>query len=273
MTQPDHAPIGELRGQAYVELLEPLWSYLVVSEEPVPGEVIFTFGCGDLRVPQRAANLQLDGWASRVLVSGGAGGRTAQLFGASEAEVFARHLRWLGVPSAAIVAEDRAGNTGENVRFGMRALARAGVRARRALLVAKPFCMRRCAATFRLWHPRVETICCPPAGQMPDFAEGTRPAFAARLVAELERLERYPRLGYIAPEPRPVPRRVTRAAAEVRRLLGTVGVGRILRVGGVAEGLGQVAPVPPAGAGAGLSGAARPPEPPARRPWRRAAAG
>jgi len=63
VTQPDHAPIGELRGQAYVELLEPLWSYLAVSEEPVPGEVIFTFGCGDLRVPQRAANLQLDGWA------------------------------------------------------------------------------------------------------------------------------------------------------------------------------------------------------------------
>ena len=139
MTQPDHAPIGELRGQAYVELLEPLWSYLAVSEEPVPGEVIFTF---------------------RLRPSTGRD-----------------HL----LPASGPDARFRRGHT-------------AGLRR-------------------------------PPGGRA-------------------ERLERYPRLGYIAPEPRPVPRRVTRAAAEVHRLLGTVGVGRVLRVGGVAAGLGQLAPVP-----------------------------
>jgi hypothetical protein len=217
------APIGELRGQAYVELLGPIWSYLAVSETPAPADVVFTFGCGDLHVPRRAANLQLDGWAPRVLVSGGTGRRAGALFGTSEATVFARHLRWLGVPSAAIVGEDRASNTGENVTLGMRALERAGVRVRRALLVAKPFGMRRCAATFRLRHPRVETVCCPPQGELLDFVEGTRPAFAARLLAELDRLDRYPRLGFIAGESHPVPRRVAEAAAEVRRLLSLAG--------------------------------------------------
>jgi DUF218 domain len=221
-----HAPVDELRGQAYVDLLEPIWSYLVVSDAPVPADAVFAFGCGDLRVPQRAANLQLDGWAPHVLVSGGVGRRTGELFGDCEAVVFVRHLRWLGVPSTAIVREDRASNTGENVALGMRALDRAGVRVGRALLVAKPFVMRRCAATFRLRHPLVETVCCPPQAPMLDFVEGTRPAFAARLLAELDRLERYPRLGYIAGEPRPVPRPVAEAATEVRRLLDLSGAGR-----------------------------------------------
>jgi hypothetical protein len=220
VTAPARAPIDELRGPAYVELLAPLWSYLVVAEAPSPGDVVFAFGCGNLRVPQRAANLQLDGWAPRVLVSGGAGRRAVELFGRSEAAVFARHLRWLGVPEAAIVSEDRAANTGENVTFGMRALERAGVRVERALLVAKPFGMRRCAATFRLRYPRVRTVCCPPPGPMLEFVEGTRRAFAARLLAELDRLDRYPRLGYIAGEPSLPPRSVAEAAAEVRRLLG-----------------------------------------------------
>src|SRR6266511_452935 len=165
VTELDHAPIAELAGRDYVALLEPLWSYLTVSDAPVPGEVIFAFGCGNLRVPQRAANLQLDGWAPHVLVTGGVGRRTAELFGASEAAVFARHLRWLGVAASAIVTEDRAGNTGENVTLGMRALRRRGVEVRRALLVAKPVCTRRCASTLRLRHPRVETVCCPCRGR------------------------------------------------------------------------------------------------------------
>jgi hypothetical protein len=220
VTAPGDSPAGGPWGEAYVELLAPIWSYLVVSQPPVEADVVFAFGCGSLLVPQRAANLHLDGWAPTVLVSGAAGRRARELFDATEAAVFARHLRWLGVPDAAIVSEDRAANTGENVALGMLALEREGIAVRRALLVAKPFGMRRCAATFRLRHPRVETVCCPPAGALPQFVERARPAFAARLLAELERLALYPALGYIAAEPHPLPPAVTEAAAEVRRRLG-----------------------------------------------------
>jgi hypothetical protein len=244
VTAAAHTAIAELSGQAYAELLEPLWSYLAIRDAPLAGEAVFAFGCGDLRVPQRAANLHLDGWAPRVLVSGGTGRRSAELFGASEAAVFARHLRWLGVPPSAIVTEELASNTGENVSLGMRALRHAGVDVRRALLVAKPFGMRRCAATFRLRHPGVETVCCPPRGPMLDFVEGTRSRFAARLVAELERLERYPVLGYIARQPRPTPRRVTEAAAEIRRLLGTAAAEGEGRGGAVAGELDHCLPAP-----------------------------
>jgi hypothetical protein len=219
VTAPGTAPAGGPWGEGYVDLLAPIWSYLAVSQPPVEADVVFVFGCGSLLVPQRAANLHLDGWAPTVLVTGTAGRLAQELYGATEASVFARRLRWLGVAEAAIVSEDRAANTGENVTLGMLALERAGVAVRRALLVAKPSGMRRCAATFRLRHPRVETICCPPQGELPQFVERPRPAFAARLLAELDRLAHYPALGFTAPEPRPLPAAVAAAAAEVRRLL------------------------------------------------------
>ena len=152
MTALDHTPAAELRGHAFVELREPLWSYLAVSEQPRPADVVFS-------------------------------------------------------------------------ALGVRALRLAGIGVRRALLVAKPFSMRRCAATFRLRHLEVEPVCCPPQAPMPDFVERSRPAFAARLVAELERLEGYALLGYIARQPRPIPRRVTEAASEIRRLLATASGG------------------------------------------------
>jgi hypothetical protein len=217
---PGTAPAGGPWGDGYVELLAPIWSYLAVSQPPVEADVVFAFGCGSLLVPQRAANLHLDGWAPTVLVTGTAGRQARELYGASEASVFGRRLRWLGVPEAAIVSEDGAANTGENVALGMLALERAGIAVRRALLVAKPFGMRRCAATFRLRHPRVETVCCPPQGELPQFVERPRSAFAATLLAELDRLASYPALGFIAPEPRPLPAVVAAAAADVRRLLG-----------------------------------------------------
>lgn len=220
MTEGSLRSIGELRGEDYVELLSPIWSYLAVSQAPVEADVVFAFGCANLTVPQRAANLVLDGLAPHVLVSGGVGRRAGELYGATEAAVYSRHLEWLGVPPEAVVAEDQAANTGENVTLGMRALGRHGIGVRRALLVAKPFGMRRCAATFRLRHPAVETVCCPPAGGMLDFAERSRPAFAARLLAELDRLDTYPALGFIAAEP-PPPVAVVEAAEEVRSLLGS----------------------------------------------------
>ena len=175
--RPVGEPRGDLRGEAYVALLAPIWSYLSVRQAPVDADVVFAFGCANLSVPQPAANLMLDGLAPHVLVSGGVGRRAGELYGSSETAVFSRHLEWLGVPPEAVVAEDRAANTGENVTLGMGALARRGIGVRRALLVA------------------------------------------SRLLAELDRLDSYAALGFIAPEP-PPPVAVAEAAAGVRRLLG-----------------------------------------------------
>ena len=188
----------------------PLWNYLAVSDAPVRADVIFVFGSQALAVPARAAELYRAGHAPIVLASGRYGRMTRDVFDQPEALVFRDRLLRDGVPREAVVTETEAGNTLQNVLFGLAALRRKRVAVGSALLVAKPFVMRRCAATFVRQAPEVRVRCCPPRIDLMRSMDREPASFAARLVAELERLERYAAAGDIAPQAIPEP---VRAAA------------------------------------------------------------
>lgn len=198
-------------------LLQPVWDYLAVSAEPRRADVVFVFGSADFAVPDTAARLFHEGHAPRVLVSGSFGRLTRDVFDKPEAHVFLDRLVARGVPAEAIIAEPAAASTLENVRFGMAALAARGLRPRSALLVAKGFAMRRCVATFARQHPEVRVRPCRPEASLAAAFDRSLPAFAARLVAELERLERYAAKGDI--EPQAVPGGVKAAARDITAAL------------------------------------------------------
>ncbi len=209
--------IESLDVDEYERLLRPIWAYLCPSEPPAQSDVIFVFGSRGLEVPRRAAQLFAAGWAPRVLVSGRAGPMTEHVFDRPEALVFKDELVRRGVPASAVVTEVDAGNTLENVRFGMTVLEAAGHGPRSALLVAKAFAMRRCLATFAGQHPGVRVRGCPPGGSLLEHLDRSRADFAARLVAELRRLDVYGAAGDIAPCA--IPPAVRAAARETARFL------------------------------------------------------
>ncbi len=206
-----------LNETAYQALLAPIWHFLAQTQDPAPSDVIFVFGSRDLGVARRGAELYTAGLASRVLVTGLLGPMTERVFDKPEALVFADELTRLGVPDHAITTEVRAGNTLENVRFGMTALQAAGQTPRSALLVAKVFVMRRCLATFARQHPEVDVRGCPPAGSLATQRDRSRVAFAARLVGELRRLDEYGANGDI--EPQEIPETIREAARVVVALV------------------------------------------------------
>ena len=109
-----------------MQLAAPVWDYLAVVEPPARADVIFVFGSQALAVPARAAGLYRAGHAPVVLVSGGYGRMTREVFDKPEALVFRDRLLGDGVPAAAIVTETEAGNTLENVRYGLAELCRRG---------------------------------------------------------------------------------------------------------------------------------------------------
>ncbi len=209
--------IDNLEAEAYTRLLQPIWNYLCLTQAPAPSDVIFVFGSRGLEVPRRAAQLYAAGWAPRVLVSGRAGPMTEHVFDKPEALVFKDELVGRGVPDSAITTEVDARNTLENVRFGMTVLEAAGRAPRSALLVAKAFAMRRCLATFARQRPGVAVRGCPPAGSLIEHLDRSRAAFAARLVAEVRRLDAYGAAGDI--EPCAVPPAARAASREIARLL------------------------------------------------------
>lgn len=194
----------------FEQVVGPLWNYLALADEPARADVIFVFGSQALAVPERAAELYRAGHAPVVLASGGYGRMTRGVFDRPEALVFRDRLVREGVPPAAVVTETEAGNTLQNVVFGLAALRRQRIAAASALLVAKPFAMRRCAATFARQAPDVRVRCCPPRTGLLRSVDRPPAAFAARLAAELQRLERYAAAGDVAPQTVPEP---VRAAA------------------------------------------------------------
>lgn len=197
-----------------------LWDYLLVAQPPAPADVIFVFGSQDLAMPDRAAELYRGGHAPAILATGGFGRMTRGVFDRPEALVFRDRLIEAGVPETAIVTETEAGNTLENVRFGLAALRRAGCPARSALLVAKGFVTRRAVATFAAQAPEVRVRACPPTPRLSEAMDRPAEAFAARLVAELDRLDRYGARGDI--EPQRIPPAVRAAARQIREPGGGV---------------------------------------------------
>ena len=205
------------------QLVGPLWDYLAIADPPARADVIFVFGSQTLAVPAHAAELYRAGYAPVVLVSGHYGRMTRDRFDQPEALVFRDRLVRDGVPPGAIVTETAAGNTLENVQFGLAALRRLAVRVGSALLVAKPFVMRRCAATFARQAPGVRVRCCPPATDLTRSVDRAPAAFASRLAAELDRLDRYAAAGDVAKQTAPATvreaaRRIARAGSKDGRL-------------------------------------------------------
>jgi len=256
----------------YAHVLEPIWTYLARTDDPLKSDVIFVFGSLDLEVPRRAAELYTAGFAPRVLVSGHRSGRgrrpdafdlgclspdettspsimaevlprslesldgkvagfgvmldahqgppnvtTSKVLDKPEALVFKDELVTLGVPNSAITTEVRAGNTLENVQFGMSALRSVGQTPHSVLLVAKGFAMRRCVATFARQYPEVHVLSCPPLGSLATQRDRPLAMFVVRLLSELRRLDEYGAAGDI--EPQVIPASVREAARRANSLV------------------------------------------------------
>lgn len=209
--------LDQLHDAKYEGLLTVVWDFLAPSAPARASDVIFVFGGIDLAVPGYAAVLYHAQIAPWVLLTGNAGALTASVFDGREADVFKEVLLSADVPDRAIVSEREATNTGRNVSLGMAAMADRGISVSSVVAVAKPFITRRCLATFELQFPGVQVIPCPPPGRILGFLDRSRQDFAARLLAELERLDDYAEQGFLVRQP--VPQPVLDAASELRTLL------------------------------------------------------
>jgi hypothetical protein len=106
-------PDGEVGLEAQ-RLARILWDYLRIGAPLERAEAIVAFGGHDLRVAEWAAQLWLEGWAPRLVVSGGLGYHTGKIWNEPEAHKFRRIALEKGVSPDAILVEDQSRNSGEN---------------------------------------------------------------------------------------------------------------------------------------------------------------
>lgn len=182
-----------------------VWDYHHMHHGLAPSDVILVQGSHDLRVAERGAELYLEGFAPRVVMSGGLGNLTQGMWDEPEAVKFARVARERGVPEEAILLESRSTNTGENVRFTRELLEGLGLQPRSFILVQKPYMERRTYATFKQNWPDVDAVVTSPQIRFEDYANDEIPMERVIhiMVGDLQRIRIYPERGFQIPQPIP----------------------------------------------------------------------
>lgn len=178
-----------------------LWGYMRMNMPLQKADAIFVLCSWDLRVAEYAAQLFLKGYGDWVIVSGGSGRYSKGAFVKPEAEVFVDVIIAAGVPKEKIIIENKATNTGENVRFTYDLLNKLGLEFNSLLLVQKPFMERRTYATFKKQWPgsTVRITITSPTVDFEDYITGAfeNKEFVIRnMVNDMRKIQEYPKLGF-----------------------------------------------------------------------------
>jgi uncharacterized SAM-binding protein YcdF (DUF218 family) len=183
-------------------LAETLWNYHRLNHDLTHADAIFVLCSHDTAVARRGAELFLAGWAPLLIVSGGLGAITRQLWQVPEADQFAAIAIGMGVPADRILIENHSTNTGENVLFTRQLLADRGIDPQRFILVQKPYMERRSYATFKRHWPEKEVVVTSPQVSFDEYLDGysnralSPDDVIAIMVGDLQRIRLYPAKGF-----------------------------------------------------------------------------
>lgn len=197
----------------YLPHLQVLWDYLQLHEPPRTADVIVGFGNFNTNIARRAAQLYLDGFAPKILFTGGLGRNTEGLLTEPEAVRFGQVARELGVPEQDILLEDRSTNTAENIRFTRALLEENGIAHGHILGVHQPFMERRIAAAMGVYWPEQSFSVTSPQVTIPEYLADAQKqgisenAAVSVIVGDFQRIDLYAQKGwqlpqYIPPEAR-----------------------------------------------------------------------
>lgn len=183
------------------ELAQIVWDYMRLEQPLQKVDLILGLGSHDIRTASWCAKLYHDGLAPLIIFTGGVGRLTYGAFPSTEAEVYADHAISLGVPENAILKEPRSTNTGENILYTYELLEAKNIEPKSIILVTKPYMLRRAYAAFmKQWpsEPKPSVICSAIDISLKDYCKDTE-SFEREvnvMVSDLERIIKYPKLGY-----------------------------------------------------------------------------
>ena len=190
----------------FMEPLQILWDYLGMHQAPEKADCIVGFGNFNTNIARRAAELYCQGYAPKVLFTGGLGRNTAGLLPEPEAVRFARVAMACGVPEADILLEPDSTNTAENILFTRRLLEERGLPHSHILGVHQPFMERRIFAAMGVYWPEPRFTVTSPQVTIPEYLEDakkqgvTENAAVSVIVGDFQRMDLYAKKGYQIPQ-------------------------------------------------------------------------
>lgn len=154
-------------------MIADITNFIFLSDEPEKADAIFLPGGSHPEQPEYAAKLYHMGFAKWLVPSGGISVKRDKWPGVrsksdiysgdyySDCEFFTDVLLKNGVPSSAIIGENRSGHTRDNAFLSRKAVDEKGVEIKTALIVCKAFHARRCLMLYQMAFPDVTIKVCP----------------------------------------------------------------------------------------------------------------
>ena len=180
-----------------------IWDFMRMGQNTDKADALFLLASIDERVPLYAAELFKKGVAPLLIISGGAAHKDDLLktqWEGTEAEHFAVIAEKQGVPEDKIIVENKATNTGENIRFVYDLLREKNISVRSFVLIQKPYMERRTYATFMKQWPDKNTdfvVTSPPIPFEGYFNEQNKKEDIINImVGDLQRIKEYPAMGF-----------------------------------------------------------------------------
>ena len=190
----------------FLQPLQILWDYLGMHQVPEKANCIVGFGNFNINIARRAAQLYLEGFAPKILFTGGLGRNTEGLLPEPEAVRFAKVAMDCGVPQRDILIEDKSTNTKENIDFTKALLQAKGLPHDRILGVHQPFMERRICAAMGVYWPEQHFTVTSPQVTIPEYLEDakkqgiTENAAVSVIVGDFQRIDLYAQKGYQLPQ-------------------------------------------------------------------------
>ena len=174
-----------------------IWDYFSSFNSYASSDAIVVCCSYDLRICDYACSLLRDGVAAKLVFSGNSGNWTRHLWDKPEAHVFSERAAAVGVDPAQIVVEDQATNIGENIRNARHLLPDA----RTVTFVTKPNTILRVRLTVPIQWPGITFYTACPRFSFPQDVSNVIGLIGviSEMVGDLERIAKYPELGYQIP--------------------------------------------------------------------------
>jgi uncharacterized SAM-binding protein YcdF (DUF218 family) len=188
-------------------LVEMIWAYNQLQQQPRAADLLLVMGTNDLRVADHAAFLAKKFAYRYIVCSGGKTHRQSfmnETFGGVEANVLAARLIERGIDPQLILHEDQATNTGENVIYTRDLLIQRGTIIKTGQLVHVPSMERRALATAQRQWPEVEWSVSSWGGSYEDYVAGAdEQRFINIMVGDTCRILTYVDQGFQTEQPMP----------------------------------------------------------------------
>ena len=154
-------------------IIEDISKYIFVSDELQRVDAVFLPGGSHPEQPEYAAKLFQEGYAKWLIPAGGISVKRDKWPGVrskaniyngdyhSDCDFFTDVLIKNGVPTNAIICENKSGHTRDNAFFSRKVIDESGIEIKTAMIICKAFHARRCLMLYQMAFPNVSFCVCP----------------------------------------------------------------------------------------------------------------